>query len=71
MRVKRVIGVLLLLIGIILLIMGLSNSQILATMMAGGPLDDTPDTGWQMIVGTLFAIAGAILTVLSFKKEDR
>ena len=70
MRVRRVIGVILLLIGVGLMISGLMATQDIAEKIASDITGDySHATTWRMISGTIFVIGGAIVTLTSFKKR--
>ncbi len=72
MRVRRVIGVILLLIGAGLMISGLMATQDIAEKIASDITGDySHATTWRMIAGTIVVIGGGIVTVSSFRKGRR
>ncbi|MCP5509030.1 MAG: DUF3185 family protein [Chlamydiales bacterium] len=72
MRVRRVIGVILLLVGVGLLISGLMATQnILEKIASDATGEYSNQTLWRTITGTIVVIIGAFITISSFKKGKR
>lgn len=72
MRLRRVIGVILLLIGVGLLISGLMATQNILEKIASDEVGQySNQTLWRTIAGTIVAIVGAFITISSFKKGKR